>query len=254
MTRANVPHVISDDSALGGQLISGSLKFDGAKGQYLSRTPSSAGNRKTFTWSGWVKRAEINSTQGRLFGGGNTSNYFSIYFPSDNLIRVIWYEGGQVFTNTTAKFIDPSAWYHIVIAVDTTQSTDGDRIKIYVNGVLQEKNNSNAPSQNSDTSVNNTVEHNIGKYLTGNASYFDGSSIIWQSMLIDAAVVWLYANLVLGLFNMIPWGPLDGAKVKDWNEQVYYLVFLIFLIPVLGMFFGFWSPASLLESIVTKLF
>ncbi len=84
--------------------------------------------------------------------------------------------------------------------------------------------------------------------------YLDGTNILWKSMLIDAAVVWLYANLVLGLFNMIPWGPLDGAKVKDWNEQVFYGVFAIFLIPVLGMFFGFWSPTSLLESIVTKLF
>ena len=84
--------------------------------------------------------------------------------------------------------------------------------------------------------------------------YLDGTNILWKSMLIDAAVVWLYANLVLGLFNMIPWGPLDGAKVRDWNEQVFYLVFIIFLIPVLGMFLGMWSPETLLESIVTKTF
>ena len=174
MGRANVPHDISDDSALGGQSIGGSLRFRSASNTELSRTPSSAGNRKTFTWSGWVKRGDLSSTQGRLFGGGNTSNYFSIYFPSDDPLRVIWYEGGQVFTNTTAKFRDSSAWYHVVVAVDTTQSTAGDRIKIYVNGVLQEKNNSNAPSQNSDTSVNNTVEHNIGKWVSTSQTYFDG--------------------------------------------------------------------------------
>ncbi len=85
-------------------------------------------------------------------------------------------------------------------------------------------------------------------------TYFDGSSIIWQSMLIDAATTWLWANLILGLFNMFPFGPLDGVKVKDWNEQVFYLVFLIFLIPVLGMFLGFWSPTDLLQDIVTKTF
>ena len=73
-------------------------------------------------------------------------------------------------------------------------------------------------------------------------------------MLIDAGIVWLYANLILGLFNMIPWGPLDGAKVKDWNEQVFYGVFLIFLIPVLGMLLGMWSPTALLENIVNKIF
>ena len=136
MTRANVPHVISDDSALGGQLIGGSLRFRSANNTELRRTPSSAGNRKTFTWSGWVKRSDTSPTQGRLFGGGNTSNYFSIYFPSDDPLRVIWYEGGQVFTNTTAKFRDSSAWYHVVVAVDTTQSTAGDRIKIYVNAIM----------------------------------------------------------------------------------------------------------------------
>ena len=84
--------------------------------------------------------------------------------------------------------------------------------------------------------------------------YLDGNSILWQSMLIDAGIVWLYANLILGLFNMIPWGPLDGAKVKDWSESVFYTVFLIFLIPVILMFFDFWSPYNLLEYLVNLIF
>ena len=88
----------------------------------------------------------------------------------------------------------------------------------------------------------------------GRRAYVDGGSIIWQSMLVDAGVWWLSANLILGLFNMFPFGPLDGVKVKDWNEQVFYVVFLIFLLPVLGMFLGFWSPTNLLEVCVTKLF
>ena len=77
--------------------------------------------------------------------------------------------------------------------------------------------------------------------------YLDGSSIIWQAMIVDAGAVWLGANLVLGLFNMIPFGPLDGLKVKHWNEDVFYAVFLIFLIPVITWFLGFWSPIKLLE-------
>ena len=88
----------------------------------------------------------------------------------------------------------------------------------------------------------------------GRRAYVDDGSIIWQSMLVDAGVWWLSANLILGLFNMFPFGPLDGVKVKDWNEQVFYTVFLIFLLPVLGMFLGFWSPTNLLEVCVTKLF
>tara|TARA_B100000965_G_scaffold197563_2_gene164970 strand:- start:1855 stop:2775 length:921 start_codon:yes stop_codon:yes gene_type:complete len=88
----------------------------------------------------------------------------------------------------------------------------------------------------------------------GSRAYLSDGSIIWQSMLIDAGVWWLTANLILGLFNMFPFGPLDGVKVKDWNEQVFYVVFLIFLIPVLGMFLGMWSPTALLENIVNKIF
>jgi Zn-dependent protease len=95
---------------------------------------------------------------------------------------------------------------------------------------------------------------NVPMLDNGSRAYVDGSSIIWQSMLVDAGVWWISANLILGLFNMIPWGPLDGAKVKDWNEQVFYGVFFIFLVPVLSMFLGFWSPTALLEGLVNKLF
>ena len=67
-----------------------------------------------------------------------------------------------------------------------------------------------------------------------------------RAMLVDVGVFWLGANLVLGLFNMIPWGPLDGLKVKDWSEQAFFVVFLIFAIPVFTMFTGVWSPTGLL--------
>ena len=86
------------------------------------------------------------------------------------------------------------------------------------------------------------------------STYIIDGNIVWQSMLIDAGVWWLSANLILGLFNMIPWGPLDGLKVKDWSEPAFYTVFIIFLIPVFGMFFGFWNPGALLYSGVNTIF
>ena len=89
---------------------------------------------------------------------------------------------------------------------------------------------------------------------TGSKAYLSGGSIVWQSMIIDAGVWWLSANLILGLFNMIPWGPLDGAKVRDWSESAFYIVFSIFLIPVLTMFLGFWGPKALLSDCVSLLF
>jgi hypothetical protein len=114
-------------------------------------------------------------TQARLFGAGITNtNYFDIYFPSGNQIRAIWYDGAQALTTTTAVFRDPSAWYHVVVAVDTTQATASNRIKIYVNSIEQIRDAVN-PNQNLDTSVNSTVEHGIGRYVASQDTvYFDG--------------------------------------------------------------------------------
>ena len=90
--------------------------------------------------------------------------------------------------------------------------------------------------------------------LTGSAefassAYLVGGTLIWQAMIFDIGYFWLGANLFLGLFNMIPWGPLDGLKVKDWNEQAFYLVIAIFAIPVVGIFMGVWGPSDLLQTI-----
>ncbi|MCH1540939.1 MAG: hypothetical protein L7S56_05860 [Candidatus Poseidonia sp.] len=81
--------------------------------------------------------------------------------------------------------------------------------------------------------------------------YLYGGTLIWQQMLIDAGVFWIGANLVLGLFNMIPWGPLDGAKVKDWNENVFYGVISVFAILAISYFMGVWKPIELLEMIAS---
>ncbi len=79
--------------------------------------------------------------------------------------------------------------------------------------------------------------------------YLVDGALIWQAMLADAAYFWLSANLLLGLFNMLPFGPLDGLKVKDWNEQAFFVVLLIFAVPVFTMFTGFWSPAAVLATV-----
>lgn len=90
--------------------------------------------------------------------------------------------------------------------------------------------------------------------LTGAAEFagqqhIDGSSIIWQAMVYDIVRWWLYANIGLGLFNMIPFGPLDGLKVKDWSEGAFFCVIGVFALLVLTMFTGVWSPSSLLTTV-----
>ena len=167
-------HTITSDSALGGSIINGSLKFDDDDSPYLSRTPSSAGNRKTFTFSAWVKRNSFG--RGVLLGVATAlgSQESGIEFDG-TIIRCYQYTGSFSFRiRTNAKYRDSGAWMHIVFALDTTQASSGNRAKLYVNGEQQTDLNANEqPSQNLDCDfLNTTTEHRIGQ-LAGSHK-FDG--------------------------------------------------------------------------------
>jgi len=160
-------------SGLYGFEISNSLRFNDGSSDDLNFTPSSAGNRKTMTWSGWVKRSVLSGHQ-RFFGSG-VDNYLS--FTATGGIEINLRSGGSTsnaFIVTNRLHRDVSAWYHIVMAIDTTQGTDTNRVKVYVNGVQQTSFVEDAyPSQNNDlNSFNNTVAQYIGRYNPGN--YYDG--------------------------------------------------------------------------------
>ena len=134
----------------------------------LSRTPSGAGNRKTYTISFWVKRSEL-STQNILFqvnGGTNNTNYMEMSFNGSNQLLLGGYTSN--FLTTNRKFRDTSAWYHIVWRVDTTQSTADDRVRLYVNGVQETSfSTRNNPGQNDDTGANMAAATKIGQTLDG---------------------------------------------------------------------------------------
>jgi len=178
-------------AAAGG--ISRSLRFNSSDSAYLSRTPASAGNRKTWTWAGWVKRSALGANQ-TLLEAGNGSVYTLVWFNSSDKLGILEDRGagGVYFPYTAAVFRDTSAWYHIVVAIDTTQSTSTNRIKIYVNGVQQTIDNS-YPSQNDDTYVNSTNAHRIG-YRVGNSAaisayladiyFIDGQALTPSSFLL----------------------------------------------------------------------
>ena len=159
---------------LSGQVIKGSLKFDGS---YLSRTPGSTGNRRTYTLSAWVKRNKLGANQ-TIFevDPSGTDTYTLVWFDSNDKLGIVEDQGsGNVYyPYTIGKFRDPSAWYHVVYAVDTTKSAERDRVKIYVNGVQQTL-DSNFPSQNHDTYINTTNGHRIG-YRGNNSSYIYAKS------------------------------------------------------------------------------
>jgi len=145
-----------------GYQVDRSLRFDSSSSSYLNRTPSSAGNRKTFTYSVWVKRNNL-GTRTALFGVGtaqNDSSYFAIEIESAGDLRVAGWN--TLYAQTNDLFRDPSSWYHLVIAVDTTQASAADQIKIYKNGSLVTKATENAITQNTDLPVNSASAHNIG--------------------------------------------------------------------------------------------
>jgi len=146
---------------------------------YLTRTPSSTGNRKKWTWSGWVKKTKIGGSNNKeLMSANNGSNQFSSIFfnPADQLNYYDYTTGysSQIITNRL--FRDISAWSHIVIAYDSAQSTSSDRIKLYVNGVQETSfGTSTYPSQNYDSFMNlSSVPNYIGRE-TGTSNLYEGS-------------------------------------------------------------------------------
>ena len=150
-----------------------SVRFNRGSSDYLNRTPSSASNRKTFTFSFWVKRTKlaIDATIYNVRPDGNGAN--RINFHSGDSFRISL-EPISKYIYTTRLFRDVSAWYHIVVAFDTTQGTAANRVKLYVNGV-QETSFSTAtyPDQNTNLDINTTSVINLGRDLESNSDFID---------------------------------------------------------------------------------
>ena len=156
-----------------GYFLTRSLRLRQSATAYLGRTFTNTGNRQIWTWSGWVKRGALSN--GTLFGADG-SNYAFIYFNNDSL------DCGEVVTTqqwrrmTTQVFRDPSAWYHVVFAFDSTQATAGNRIKLYVNGTQVTAFSTSAdPTLNYNSIVNTTIAHSIGSFAAPTRqAYLDG--------------------------------------------------------------------------------
>jgi hypothetical protein len=154
--------------------VANSLRFNRASSDKLERTPSSAGNRRTFTFSCWFKLGKLASSVsdyyqifGATVGGVNEGLFIS---DADQFYLYIENDGRLI---TNQKLRDTSAWYHVVMAVDTTNSTANNRLRLYLNGSeITSYATRNNPTQNYDSAVNNTSVQNIGERQ--NDDYFDG--------------------------------------------------------------------------------
>jgi hypothetical protein len=174
--------VIPYSSSSGSYKISRSLRFNPSDSAYLSRTPSAAGNRKTWTFSAWVKRSTIGSAEANYILGsaqapsGTTGIYLG--FGSDTLFFGDYATSGwDWYLQSSSLFRDTSAWYHVVAQYDSTQATASERAKLYVNGVRLTAFDgaSTYPGPSADSRFNQaSVEMAIGRLGTYNGNYFNG--------------------------------------------------------------------------------
>ena len=156
--------------------VDNSLRFNSGSSDYLTRTPSGTGNRRTWTFSAWVKRTNPGAGNQIFQQSQNGSNYMKLYFSSD---KIFWrgVSGGSnsAYIATNRLFRDVSAWYHIVARFDSTNGTAGDRMRLYVNGVEETSFSTDInPSSNYDSFANTTNPIDIGRDNVNNASYFNG--------------------------------------------------------------------------------
>jgi hypothetical protein len=166
-----------------GDFITNSLRFEDGGSPYLTHTRGTATNEKKFTFSTWVKLGNTgHGVNGTLFGSGDDGNGYvgdALIIQTNGLVKQGDHDGSTDNHNvrTNALLRDPSAWYHIVAACDSTQGTDSNRIKLYINGTQQTSLAATTyPSQNItfDCNTNGQVL-NIGRNQNGeNHVYFDG--------------------------------------------------------------------------------
>ena len=177
---------ITDDSALGGTVIEKSVRFHDADGAHFRRDASSTGNRRTWTFSCWVKRMDLGAYRS-MFGAeesGTTNTDYFLWWTDDTLCFTN-YNSSDYKVRTAVKYRDSNSWYHLVLAVDSTQGTASNRVKMYVNGSQVTYFADVAyPSQNYDFQVNRNVRHRIGfngyNYMDGymaNIHHVDGQQL-----------------------------------------------------------------------------
>jgi len=170
-----VSFILPGNSATGGYEVANSCRFNAGSSDSLTRTFGTPTNNRIWTYSFWMKHCD---NQGVLLNTGADTSY--MYFRGSSANPVPFgFSVEQYVSSFQYKLIpnevfrDHSAWQHIVIAFDTTQSTASNRVKIYKNGVqITSFNSEDYPSQNLDTQVNSAVAHKIGGFAS--SGFYDG--------------------------------------------------------------------------------
>ena len=185
--------ILGGNGAVAGYSIDNSLRFNDDDSPRLTRTHSSEGNKKIWSYSTWFKRGNLKSSGTvNLISAGASSgtNGTGIQINNDS-IRIIHDAGTPFFTFQSSRVLrDVASYYHLLVVCDTTDATAGDRIKFYLNGndITSDFSytNGSAPSQNSDLFINDDVIHTIGARSFHNDLEFDG--YMAETHLIDGTI------------------------------------------------------------------
>ena len=207
--------------------VDNSCRFNDGDAVQLYRDITSAGNRRTWTVSWWMKIGAMQAGC-RIWSQGNTPSqnpFTGIELSASGAMTIFHYNGSYPFIlEPTILLRDPSAWYHLVLSFDSTPSTpSSSSIKFFVNGAQQTAFGTETyPSQNFDTEVNNTTyDFYVGAYDGGN--YFDG--YIAEFCLIDGTA---YNASTFGEYDEDSpqiWKPKDFSGDVTFGTNGFYLDF-----------------------------
>jgi len=162
--------------------VANSCRFNSASNDHLNRTQT-AGNRRKFTFSTWVKRCNPATRMALFLANRSGSNYDQLYLNESGYLEADFYHSGtQIFRyKTNALYRDTSAWYHMILAVDTEHDTASSRVRIYVNGLeVTSFSTETNPSENVDTHVNeNSIVAYIGSdYNSNEPDYYLAETVM----------------------------------------------------------------------------
>ena len=241
------------EEAAGDFQIEKSLRFNDNDSPYMRRDPVKAGNQQTYTFSAWFKIGHYGGGR-NLFtvsanaGGSGTVARTEFGLTSDAKIIFGVNSSGSTWETlkTVGKFRDPSAWYHVCVGVDTTQSLAAARVNIYVNGILQDL-TGDYPTQNIKTPYNSTNSHGIGTYINNLNDYFDGfmAEVRWiDGLQLSAAAFGSFDS------NTGVWNPKDFA-VPTPNQNYTYSTGSNFSVTDGGGYDPVTNPANMFDGDLT---
>lgn len=166
---------------VGGDPYEATNSLDFQPNDYLVRTPTVVGNRKTWTFSTWVKRTNLSFANGHIFESAASPQYTGGYFNVSNQIQFRAFSGGFIWSVVTNETVADAQWHHLVFTYDSTQATEADRIKVYLDGTATTYASATYPALNADSNINNTTAQYIGTQT--------GSSGSLQAYLADVHMI-----------------------------------------------------------------